>query len=438
MIPTREPALPGPGPGLGTTMTTPARNPLLLVIAAALLGLVFAAISTADYMEHLDRQLHDVHCSIIPGLGATGDAASGCRVAMNSPYAALFRGALWGGVPISLFALGVYGFFLALGAGLLASSGGAHRRLYDLLGLASLGPLLVTVVMALIAAVALGSFCKTCIGLYIASILLFVGGLWAAVRVRRAAALEAAATDAPAGTPATAPAVSGGNGVGPVLGWLGLGALCLIIPLVSYILFIPDYRDRIAACGKLPSAADASHRALVHIRPLVPGTAATLVVDPLCPTCKGLHDRLDAEGVTRNLDLSVVLLPLDSDCNWMVDRSLHPGSCLLSRALICAEEQAGQALDWIYENQEELTNLGKSGEPKLRARLRQQFGATVEACLDARKTRVRLNNILQYAVANRLPVSTPQLYIAGRRICDEDTDLGLRYTLSQLVPEVLR
>ena len=40
----------------------------ILGIAGSLLGLVFAAYSSVDYAQHLDRHLHDVHCSLIPGL----------------------------------------------------------------------------------------------------------------------------------------------------------------------------------------------------------------------------------------------------------------------------------------------------------------------------------------------------------------------------------
>ncbi len=40
---------------------------------------------------------------------------------------------------------------------------------------------------------------------------------------------------------------------------------------------------------------------------------------------------------------------------------------------------------------------------------------------------------LRWAVANALPVMTPQLFIKGKRLCDEDTDLGLEYTLNKMV-----
>jgi uncharacterized membrane protein len=408
------------------------RPQLVLVLVGAVLGLLFAGISTHDYMVHLDRQLHDVHCSIIPGLGATGADASGCRVAMNSAYSALLRGAFWGGIPIALCALGVYVFFTAFAVGLLACrEESPPRRTTDLLAFLSLGPLVATIVMFTISAAKLGTFCKTCIGLYVASIVLGAGAIWAARRVRRAAAL--APPRLSPGAPAGAAA-----GVRPVLGWLGLGALCLVVPVVLYVASLPDYRPKLTSCGNLPAPKDATSRSLVKLATLRPVQSATLFVDPLCPTCKALHQRLEDEGVIENLEVSVSLFPLDSSCNWMVDRSLHPGACLLSRAVLCADSRARDALEWVYRNQEELTRLGKADEKQLRARVRQRFGGEIDACIDAKRTKVRLNNLLQYAVANRVPVSTPQIYLGERRVCDEDTDLGLRYTLTQLAPEVLR
>jgi len=78
-------------------------------VAGALWGLIFAGISILDYASHLDRGLHDLHCSFIPGAEAS-PVAEGCRTALNSPYAALFKQELWGGVPISLFGLGCFTF----------------------------------------------------------------------------------------------------------------------------------------------------------------------------------------------------------------------------------------------------------------------------------------------------------------------------------------
>jgi hypothetical protein len=58
--------------------------------------------------------------------------------------------------------------------------------------------------------------------------------------------------------------------------------------------------------------------------------------------------------------------------------------------------------------------------------------------MDAKSTLLTLNRHLHFAADNGIPVSTPQMFFGTKRFCDEDTDIGLTYTLSQLAPEVLR
>ena len=76
---------------------------LVVVLVGAVIGTVFAAVSTYDFVQHLDRQVHNLHCSFIPGASHAGE--SGCQVAMMSPYSSVMRHRIWGGVPISLPAL---------------------------------------------------------------------------------------------------------------------------------------------------------------------------------------------------------------------------------------------------------------------------------------------------------------------------------------------
>src|SRR5438552_2739972 len=77
-----------------------ARGPLIAALCFALLGCIFAAVSTSDFIQHLDRQVHAIHCSFIPGAGKE-IGESGCRTVMMSPYSSFFRESVWGGVPIS-------------------------------------------------------------------------------------------------------------------------------------------------------------------------------------------------------------------------------------------------------------------------------------------------------------------------------------------------
>jgi hypothetical protein len=115
-------------------------------VAGALWGLVFAGISTLDYASHLDRGLHDLHCSFIPGAEASV-SGEGCRTALNSPYSALFKQELWGGVPISLFGLGCFCFLLGYALTLALSSRGATRGGGLLYGALARSPRHVSLVM---------------------------------------------------------------------------------------------------------------------------------------------------------------------------------------------------------------------------------------------------------------------------------------------------
>ncbi len=162
---------------------------------------------------------------------------------------------------------------------------------------------------------------------------------------------------------------------------------------------------------------------------------ATLFVDPLCPTCKALHQRLATEGILDKLDLTLVLFPLDSDCNWMLDRAVHPGSCLVSKAILCSDHRALQVLEWAYDRQDEILAAAKAGAgiANVHAMIRERWPG-LESCMDSKETKIRLDHMLRYIVNNHLQVSTPQMFLGETRLCDEDTDMGLSYTVRRLAP----
>jgi protein-disulfide isomerase len=134
------------------------------------------------------------------------------------------------------------------------------------------------------------------------------------------------------------------------------------------------------------------------------------------------------------------LFPLDSSCNWMLDRSLHPGACLLSGAVLCSADNnnARAALEWSYDNQDDLREAGKAGEAALKKKISDKLGPAIAACASDKKTAQRLTKHLHHAANNRVPVSTPQMFLGDKRVCEEDTDLGLKYTLAQLAPAVVK
>jgi uncharacterized membrane protein len=400
------------------------RTAAILALVASVLGLVFAAYSTYDYAEHLDRQVHAVHCSFIPGAPVSTDADNPCKAALFSPYSALFRESYWGGIPISLFAMGAFGFFAGFALYRLLAGPNVPVRTRQTFGVLALTPLLASLVMFTVSLLRLHALCKVCVGIYFSSILLAVAGVSTLLAKEPAPERSTTEADAP-------------SWIGPAA-WLAGLAVASILPALIYIHALPDYRPLIAKCGKLPVATEA-HNSLVKMATREPKRAVLLFEDPLCPTCKAFHERMLGEGIFDRLDVTMVMFPLDSDCNWMLDRPLHPGACVLAKAVLCGDkDKSRQILEWSYDDQEDLRELGKAGADKLAKKVEERWGAEIAGCIANKATQIRLNQNLLFASANHVPVSTPQMFIGDQRVCDEDTDLGLKYTLAQLAPEVLR
>lgn len=415
------------------------RFPFILALVGAILGLIFASYSSFDYANHLDRRLHDVHCSFIPGVPATegGDA---CRAAMYSPYSAFFKDAYWGGIPISLFAIGAFAFFAGFAAYLAALGPRAPRKAVQFFAGVSVTPSLVSMLMLFLSATKVGAFCKTCIGIYISSALVTTGGLLGLMTLKEALYTSPLPPDSPYAAKVPKPAGSLRPDITWLLplAWLAALGLFTLVPAIVYASGVPDQRPYLSKCGTLKVQPGPQH-GLIHISSARATQPVTLFEDPLCPTCKAFHQRLIVEDIFPHLDVQLAMFPLDNTCNWMLDSALHPGACTVAKAVLCGGERALQVLEWAYDKQEYLTRAGKAGEPTLRAVIQQQWGSEILTCVDDKKTAARLNTHLHFAADNNVPVSTPQVYLNHKlRFCDEDTDIGLRYTFAQLAPEVLR
>ncbi len=407
-----------------------AKESAAIAAGAAVLGLVFAGYSTYDYAQQLDRQVHAVHCSFIPGAPVSTDADNACKTALFSPYSAIFRATWWGGVPISVFAFGAFTFFVGFGVYLWL---GARRpRAYAFFAAAALAPLAASLVMFFISALHLHVFCKLCVGIYVSSLALAAAAVsgW---RTSRREAVEQAATvpvDAQRAPPAP-------GGVAWLAIWLALLGAAAVTPALVYVSALPDYRPLLGQCGKVAAVTE-QHNALLKIATAHPTRAVLLFEDPLCPTCKAFHERIVDEGIFERLDVTMAMFPLDAECNWMLDRSLHPGACVVAKAVLCGgNERARAILEWAFDDQDELSALGKQGAAALASKIGARWGPDISACLERPQTATRLNQQLHFAANNHIAVSTPQMFLGDRRICDEDTDLGLRYTFAQLAPEVL-
>lgn len=388
-----------------------------LGLIGALWALGFSAVSSLDYASHLDRGLHDLHCSFIPGASAT-DEAAGCRVALNSPYSAFFKDRYWGGLPISLLGVGCFAFLAGHALYLARRRSPVSRAAGALYFLLALSPGLVSAGLFAVSWFVLGTVCKTCVGIYFGSTLLAVS-----------------AAGVLAGSWHQRGALSG-----PVVlrGIAALAAMALwtATPSLVYASIMPDHTPYVGQCGALRVAKDANG-ALLQIRGAQATREAVFFEDPLCPTCKSLHERLVHAKVIDKLAVELALFPLDNECNWMLDEALHPGACEVARAVICAPSP-GDLLSWAYENQDELAAAGKAGKAALGQLIQARWGSALTQCMRAKSTTQRLNRQLHYAVDNGIAVSTPQVFISGKRLCDEDIDIGLLFALNRLAPGLVQ
>lgn len=392
---------------------------IVLFLVAATAGLFFASFSTFDFVQHLDRQMHDIHCSFVPGLAAAEMSAdSGCQVVMMSPYSSLGRTLIWGGLPIALPGMSVFAFLLYRGVDLLGRRNADARTAAGVLIPAATVPLLASLVMGLIAAVELEAACKLCIGIYVASLVGFVASLLAWRAIRKAADPK----DKP-------PSVNA-----HVQSAVQMGVF-VALPTVVYLLLAPDYSRYVGACGELAKPGD-PYGVMVDVDESDGGIPAIEVFDPLCPACSAFERRLESSDLGAGLDRKAVLFPLDNECNWMVQSALHPGACAVSEAMLCAAEVDAvtprEVMLWAFENRQEITDAAAANKDAAAEKVKKRFPG-LKKCVGSSGARSKINKSLRWAVSNRLPVLTPQLYVDGVKLCDEDTDLGMDFALSRMI-----
>ena len=504
----------------------------IMVLAGAALGLFFAGFSTYDFARHLDRQVHSVNCSFVPGLQAP-EAVSDCHVTMMSHYSSVMRERVWGGLPISLPAMSVFAFLLLFAVELCLTRRQEDHRATGFLAVAALLPAGASVIMGIIAFTKLDAACKLCIGIYFSSALVLLGALcmWRrAEQLRRSGEIDRISADAssagrrrraaragdldgdgdlddrgrgepawagggaasggtasggaigtrtaplfgampaagarrpdPAAASAKAPPADddseaglyasrprrgrggGGGGdswhggaAGPV-GWgylaaaVGLGVLLVGVPAAAYVALAPDHSVFVGACGDLVEDKDA-YGVMVPFDRHPGGVQSVEVLDPLCPACRAFESRLEASGLKSELDRSAILFPLDSECNWMVDDRKHPGACAVSEAVLCAGDRAGDVVAWAFAEQDAIKGAAAASDDGARVLAKQRF-PEIARCIGSATARAKLNKSLRWAVRNQLPVLTPQVYVAGVKLCDEDIDLGMEFALSRMIDQ---
>jgi len=392
---------------------------LVIVLVAAIAGTVFASYSTYDFVAHLDRQVHGIHCSFLPGLDETdASGATGCHVTLMSPYSSVLRTSVWGGIPVSLPGMSVFAFLAFAALFLWLTQRNGDRKSAWFLVAATGLPVLTSIGMGYLSLVTLDAACKMCIGIYASSGLAFVGALGYALTSGRGSHAEDDAAPAQATMAGLAIAFA-------------VGVVFVAVPVGAYAASAPDFDHYVGACGEL-TKLEIGEDILVPLGPQSGGVEVIEVLDPLCPACRGFERRFEAAEFATQVTRRALLFPLDDECNWMIGSAIHPGACAVSEAILCAEDRAEEVLAWAFEEQDAIREAAED-DPEAPGRMAVERFPDVRDCVGTPTIRARLNLALRFAVDNRMPIITPQVYVGGTRVCDEDTDLGMDYALTRLI-----
>ena len=287
------------------------RPPLVAALVLAAAGLLLSVL--------LARQHVSAHAGI----------ASACNINefVNCNRVATSAYSVFLGLPVAVW--GIFGYGLAL---ILAVFGLSGRRPHAswpagfLFAVASVASA-VAVGLALLSELAIGALCLYCAGSWAVSFALLVTA-WRACRPEGILAALRADLALLRARP--------GRTAGFAIAAVALVALAARAQ--------PRYWDRPPPAPVLSSAPPVSGPPVVFE-----------FSDYECPFCAKAHEELKALLATRP-DITLVKrhFPLDSSCNPLMKRPMHPRACALARAAICAEQQGRftEMDDALFGNQQ--------------------------------------------------------------------------------------
>jgi protein-disulfide isomerase/uncharacterized membrane protein len=296
--------------------------PLLLVVAGALIGLVF---SGALIYEHngAKTQIGSTVCE--------ASETSSCDKAKESAMGQIF------GLPLALYGYIFYGGIAALACFLLLS---LNDTATSLLFWGAIAALAFDIFLMLYSVFLLGGVCRMCAITYVASVLIAIGAYLFKKRSETMIKPESSSLAAK-----------------------GSFSVILLLTIASGLFF---HLNAQANQGPKAEGKTAEERRLREQlneefyrqwktgetlgldkpRSGVKGAANPILTimefaDPLCPHCKEMGIVL-GEFVKKYPDKVRVIFrhyPLDIQCNSAMKRAFHVGACDLARAMECAEAQ---------------------------------------------------------------------------------------------------
>jgi protein-disulfide isomerase/uncharacterized membrane protein len=318
-----------------------------------------------------------------------------CDAAATSRFAEL-----WAGLPLSSFVAGWFFALLMIGVMARVEDWRKEAVLAGTLmtGFASLYSIALLVVMVVV----LKKLCVFCLAIDAVNFILL--GLFLSL--------------APKGNPFTGVRL----GKLQTYGWVTLGAV-----FVTVVILRPASENGRNA----PSSAEIDYavRQIMEHPPTeiqIPPTAAILgdptapitvleFSDFQCPFCKRgafmMHQVLSRNpGKVRVVFMP---FPLDSACNSLIQRSMHPYACELARAAFCAGKQGRfqAAYEKIFEDQETL----KAESAKELATTLGLDRAAYDACLNSDEAKSAVAASVEEGKKAKI-ASTPTFFVNGRKI----------------------
>ena len=372
-----------------------AKNATIVIILAALVGLVDSALLTWDHQVH---RIDPASTSSVCGEG------QGCDIARFHPLSEIPLGDERPGLPISLLALGAYLACLSL----------AFRRWFfrterespRLLLLIAVGAALYSFFLAFVSLMLQGMLCKLCTILYAVNFVIlmasivglgesaveFFEGAFSAL-ISRASAAAAVAM--------TATLIAG------------------------YAIYAPPVAEAHAA--RLQALVDEAEslpsQALVDVdvsaRPSLGRADAPVHVvefaDFGCGHCRTLFEQLHhyMEAHPETLRMTFVNYPLNSECNPALKKPYHAAGCTLASASYCAHAQSAWGVFAPH-----LFNMSREVDAQALTQLAKTLGldaSTFEACMMNPETLAKVRSDAELGIKAGVD-GTPTFLLNGRRV----------------------
>jgi uncharacterized membrane protein/protein-disulfide isomerase len=340
----------------------------------AALGLALAGLAMSAYLTFVHLKLHQ---EIGYRSGCSISATVSCDAVAMSDYGTLL------GLPVALWGAWFYAALAFVAA--LGLRGGRRLPRSPAVWLALAGgfSFLLSVALAGISAFVIKAFCPVCVGLYAVNIGLLIVGV-----------LSLRSTGEGFGTALGAELSAVRRMPGEALMFAGAPLLILVGAALGYPKGFKPVDD-------LCAAAKAS------------GGKLTMEVytDFQCPHCKIADTMLRSLRSSKTLTVVHRQFPLDMECNPLLKRPLHVGSCLQALAAVCAGKQGryDAMSDAIFDR--DLRTL-----PDLRA-VAQQSGMDLpafDACLGSPAVREEMLKEIRQGVDRGIE-GTPTAFIVGRQ-----------------------